>query len=291
MTTTVSAETLNAAQPPEPTVVVSSALPSVRRTKGRATWARPLLVFLAVLAGWYLASYVVLDEARRFLLPPPHEIFTEGFFQVQILSEILESLGRTAFVALVGLAAAIVIGIAWAVAMSQKRWIEEALFPYAVVLQCIPILALVPLIGFWFGFDYPARIIVCIMIALFPMVSNTLFGLQSVDKGQRELFQLQHASKWTVLTKLQFPAALPAIFAGMRISAGLAVVGAVVGDFFFRRGEPGLGTVISNYQSRVQSAELFAAIVTASLFGVVIFLLFGWLARRVVGRWYEVSTT
>ena len=80
------------------------------------------------------------------------------------------------------------------VAMSQARWVERSLFPYAVILQCIPILALVPLIGFWFGFDFPPRVIVCVMIALFPIVSNTLFGLQSVDRGQRELFQLQDAS-------------------------------------------------------------------------------------------------
>ena len=173
--------------------------------------------------------------------------------------------------------------------MSQARWIERSLFPYAVILQCIPILALVPLIGFWFGFDFPARVIVCVMISLFPIVSNTLFGLQSVDKGQRELFQLQKASRWTVLQKLEFPAALPAIFAGMRISAGLAVVGAIVGDFFFRRGEPGLGSLISNYQSRVQGPELFAAIIVASLFGVVVFLIFGWLGKLAVGRWYDYS--
>ncbi|WP_291049892.1 ABC transporter permease [Herbiconiux sp.] len=259
--------------------------------KKSATWVPPVLVALGIIAIWYLVSYVVLDDKRRFLLPPPHEVFTEAFFQPDVFSDIMVALGRTAVVALVGLAIAMIIGIGWAIAMSQARWIERSTFPYAVILQCIPILALVPLIGFWFGFDYPARIIVCVMIALFPMVSNTLFGLQSVDKGQRELFQLQKASRWTVLTKLEFPAALPAIFAGMRISAGLAVVGAIVGDYFFRRGEPGLGSLISNYQSRVQSAELFAAIITASLFGVLIFILFGWLGKRVVGKWYDFSAS
>ncbi|THG33304.1 ABC transporter permease [Naasia lichenicola] len=274
---------------------VASITPATSRTtsKGRSTarWARPTAVFGIVLALWYLASYVILDEQKRFLLPPPHAVFTDAFFQPGVFSEITQALGRTALVALVGLTLAIVIGVAWAVAMSQARWIEEALFPYAVVLQCIPILALVPLIGFWFGFDFPARVIVCLMIALFPMVSNTLFGLLSTDKGQRELFRLQHASKLTILMKLQFPAALPAIFGGLRISAGLAVVGAVVGDFFFRRGAAGLGAIISNYQSRVQSAPLFAAIVAASLFGVAIFLLFGWIARRAIGRWYDFSAT
>jgi NitT/TauT family transport system permease protein len=127
------------------------------------------------------------------------------------------------------------------------------------------------------------------MIALFPVVSNTLFGLQSADRSQLELFRMQKASRWTVLTKLQLPAALPAVFAGMRISAGLAVVGAIVGDFFFRRGTPGIGSLISNYQSRVESAELFAAIIAASLFGVVIFWLFGLITKFVVGAWYDVD--
>jgi NitT/TauT family transport system permease protein len=171
--------------------------------------------------------------------------------------------------------------------MSQGKWVETALFPYAVFLQCVPILALVPLIGFWFGFDLPARVIVCVMISLFPIVSNTLFGLQSVDPAQRELFRLQGASRWTVLTKLQLPAAAPAIFAGLRISAGLSVIGALVGDFFFQQGTPGLGALINQYQQTVASAELFAAIVVASLFGVLVFLFFGWMARLAIGKWYD----
>ncbi|WP_251044975.1 ABC transporter permease [Arthrobacter sp. ISL-5] len=248
-----------------------------------------MLVFLVLLGLWYAVSYLVLDEKRRFLMPPPDQVVTKGFLDPDVLGEILASLGQTAAVALAGLAAAIVIGMAWGIAMSQARWIERSLFPYAVILQCIPILALVPLIGFWFGFDFFSRTVVCVMIALFPVVSNTLFGLQSADRSQLELFRLQNASRWTVLTKLQLPAALPAVFAGMRISAGLAVVGAIVGDFFFRRGTPGIGSLISNYQSRVESAELFAAIITASLFGVVIFWLFGSISKFVVGAWYDVD--
>ncbi len=141
----------------------------------------------------------------------------------------------------VGLAIAIVIGVLWAIVMAQAKWAEQALFPYAVVLQCIPILALVPLIGALDGYGFKARVIVTMMIALFPMVSNTLFGLQSVDKGQRELFQLSGAGRLTVLRKLQLPAAMPSIFVGLRTSAGLAVIGAIVGDQFFQRGTPGLG--------------------------------------------------
>lgn len=249
----------------------------------------PLGVFALVVSLWYFVALVVLSERTRFLLPPPHTVVTT-MFDPAVLPELRSALMQSAAVSLTGLTVSVFLGIAWATAMAQAKWVERSLFPYAVVLQCIPILALVPLIGFWFGFGFPARVIVCIMISLFPIVSNTLFGLRSVDTAQRELFQLQQANRWTILRKLQFPAALPAIFAGMRISAGLSVVGAIVGDFFFRRGTPGLGSLISTYQSRVQGPELFAAITLAALFGVAVFIVFGWLQRRVVGRWHDVGT-
>ena len=143
------------------------------------------------------------------------------------------------------------------------------------------------MIGFTFGYDFPSRVVVAVMISLFPMVGNTLFGLQSVDRAHRELFSLQGASKWTILTKLELRQATPAIFAGLRISAGLSVVGAIVGDFFFQRGTPGIGALIAKYSARLNSAELYASVLVAALFGVVIFLFFGWLGRRAVGRWYD----
>ncbi|MEE4024996.1 ABC transporter permease [Gordonia sp. PKS22-38] len=246
----------------------------------------PLIVLLLVLGAWYLVSYAILDPDRRFLMPPPHKVITDGLFGPSA-QEMWEALGRTTVVALTGLAIAAAIGITWAVIMSQSRMMENALFPYAVILQCIPILALVPLVGFWFGFGFSARVFVCVLIALFPIVSNTLFGLKSVDRQMRDLFALHHPSRMTVLRKLEFPAALPAIFAGLRISAGLAVVGAIVGDFFFKQGNPGIGILIDNYRSRLQSEELFASIILASLLGVAVFWFFGWLGNRVVGRWYQ----
>ena len=257
-----------------------------RRTGRIAIWGPPLAVLAVFIGVWYLVALVILDPKRRFLLPAPHVVF--GVFgDEKTRADVAEALWNSATVALVGLAIAIAIGVLWAIAMSQARWVERSLFPYAVILQSIPILAVVPLIGFWFGYDFAARVIVCVLIALFPMVSNTLFGLQSVDRSQRELFKLQGASRWTILAKLEFPTATPAIFAGMRISAGLSVVGAIVGDFFFQRGTPGIGSLIAKYQSRLQSPELFASVIVAALFGVVIFTFFGWLARRAVGKWYD----
>ncbi|WP_255372644.1 ABC transporter permease [Corynebacterium sp. CNJ-954] len=246
----------------------------------------PLAVFGVVIAAWYAVSYLLLDESRRFLMPPPHEVITEGLFGPSA-DEMWQGLGQTTTVALTGLLIAVVIGVTWAVVMSQSRRAETALFPYAVFLQCIPVLALVPLVGFWFGFGFSARVFVCVLIALFPLVSNTLFGLKSVEPGMRDLFALHHPSRLTVLRKLELPAAMPSIFVGLRTSAGLSVVGAIVGDFFFKQGTPGIGVLLDNYRSRLQSPELFAAIILASLLGVVVFLIFGWIGNRVVGRWYS----
>jgi NitT/TauT family transport system permease protein len=278
--------------PAAPLDATPDVAPEERAPWWRTAVARTVPIVLAVLgiaAIWYLLSYVVLPPSQRFLLPPPHQAFGVALSNPNIAVPMFEALWRNILVAIIGLAIATVVGVGWATLMAQWSWAEKILYPYAVILQTIPILALVPLIGFWFGFDFFARVIVSVLIALFPMVSNTLFGLQSVDAGQRELFTLQRASRWIVLKKLEFPAALPAIFAGMRISAGLAVVGAIVGDFFFQRGTPGIGALISKYTARLDSDALFAAILLASLFGVVVFWFFGWLGKRVVGKWYDFA--
>ncbi|MEU5693245.1 ABC transporter permease subunit [Actinosynnema sp. NPDC020468] len=246
-----------------------------------------LVVFVVVLVCWHVVSTVVLSPARRFLLPAPHEVLLVGFLDPDNLSDLLAALGRSALVAVLGLVIAAALGVGLAVLMSQARWVEQAVYPYAVVLQTVPILALVPLFGFWFGFGFPSRVLVCVLIALFPVVANTLLGLKSASAGLHDLLTLHRAGRVRRLLVLQFPAALPALFTGLRISAGLSVIGAVVGDFFFKQGEPGIGVLIDLYRQRLQSEQLFAAVLLSSAFGVVVFWLFGALARRAVGSWHE----
>jgi NitT/TauT family transport system permease protein len=252
-----------------------------------SSWVPPFVVFLAVIGLWYAVSYLLLTQDRRFLVPPPHWVVQVGFLDWFNLQELLDALLLSARVAFLGLGIAIVVGVTLAVAMSQARWVERSLYPYAVILQTIPILALVPMFGFWFGFGLTSRVLVCVLIALFPIIANTFFGLQSVNQEQHDLFTLHGAGRLTRLRKLQFPAALPSIFTGLRISAGLSVIGAIVGDFFFKQGEPGIGILIDLYRARLQSEQLFAAVVLSSLLGVVVFWFFGFLARRVVGGWHE----
>jgi NitT/TauT family transport system permease protein len=271
---------------PGATPATARLVPSGRR-RWLSHWGPPFVVLLLMIGLWYAISYLLLDPQRRFLLPPPHAVLQVGFLDPFNLQELLEALWLSARVAMVGLGIAIVIGVLVAIAMSQARWVERSLYPYAVILQTIPILALVPLFGFWFGFGLSSRVLVCVLIALFPIIANTLFGLRSVEQDHHDLFTLHNAGRLTRLWKLQLPAALPSIFTGLRISAGLSVIGAIVGDFFFKQGEPGIGILIDLYRSRLQSEQMFAAIILSSLFGVIVFWFFGFLARRIVGGWHQ----
>jgi NitT/TauT family transport system permease protein len=249
----------------------------------------PLVVGVAIIGIWYFVSYVILDPDRRFLLKPPHEVWKVGFADGDNLSYMLNALWTTAQVAFWGLLAAIGLGFLLAIVMSQSKLIERAVFPYAVVLQAIPILAIVPLIGFWFGYGFSSRVFVCIIIALFPIIVNTLFGLLSAEQGMHDLFTLHKASRITRLRRLMFPAALPAIFAGLRISAGLSVIGAIVGDFFFGQGEVGLGQILKRFAAKLQGEQLLAAVIVSSVLGVSVFLVFGWISNRAVGKWAAES--
>jgi NitT/TauT family transport system permease protein len=247
----------------------------------------PVAVAGVIIGIWYAISELVLTQYQRFMLPPPHRVLEVGFLTWSNFTVLMSALRLTAEVTFCGLAISMVAGIGAAVLMSQAKWVENALYPWAVVLQTIPILALTPFLSFFFGFSLTSRIIVAVIIAFFPIVSNTLFGLQAAERGTHDLFTLHKAGRWTRLWKLQFPAALPAMFTGFRVSAGLAVIGAIVGEFFFKQGQPGLGTNMSVYTSLLEGEQLWASVLTASALGIVVFVFFGWLGRRVVGRWYQ----
>jgi len=261
--------------------------------------AAPAAVFAVVVGVWYLLSWrllpVVLGRGsgpevaarlRGTLLPYPHDVVASALLDPANLAELLSGLWLDVRLAFGGLAISIVVGVGAAVGMSQAKWVERSFYPYAIFLQTVPILALVPLIGLWFGFGLTARIFVTAMISLFPIITNTLFGLLSADRGLHDLFTLHTSSRWARLVKLQLPASLPAMFTGFQISAGLAVIGAIVGDFFFGRGEKGLGNLIQLYVNRLRPEMLFGALLFSTVLGLTVFLGFGWLRTRLTG-WHE----
>ena len=246
-----------------------------------------MVLGICVLGAWYTISYIVLDEDRRFLLTPLHRVLQVGFLDWENFSRILEGLWLSGRVALIGLAIAILIGVLLATMMSQAKAVERAVFPYMVTVQAIPILALVPLIGMWWGYGQMSRVIVCVIISLFPIIVNTLFGLHSVSPAMHDMFTLHRAGRLMRLRKLMFPAALPAMFSGFRISAGLSVIGAIVGDFFFGQGPVGLGQLLQIYANYLQGEELIATLIVSSALGIIVFWSFGLLRRLVIGKWYD----
>lgn len=249
----------------------------------------PAVVLVLVVAAWWGYALVGLEPLKRFLLPTPDRVVTVGLLDPANVGQLLAALGSTASVALTGLAISILLGSGVALLMSQAVWVERAVFPWAVVLQTIPILAIVPLIGFWFGYGFPSRVLVCVLIALFPIITSTLFGLQSADRAHRELFQLGGATRRATIAKLLIPSALPSVLTGWRTSAGMAVTGAVVGDYFFRQSGAGIGRLLDLYTARLQSEQLFAGVLLTSLFGLIVFWVFGLFGRALVGSWHDAG--
>ena len=246
----------------------------------------PIIVFGLIIGAWYFVSDVILVPRQQFMLPQPHDV-VKVYFNGGFMSELMQALRYTTEEAIIGLFISSVLGIGLATLMSQAKWIEQSIYPWAVVLQSVPILALTGVLSFFFGFSLTSRVIVCVLISFFPMISNTLFGLQSADRAMHDLFTLHHANRFTRLWKLQFRAALPAIFAGLRVAAGLSVIGAIVGDIFFKQGNAGIGTLLSTYTSYLEGDRLFAGIGLSCALAIVLFLLCGWASRLVVGSWYN----
>ena len=276
----------------EPPVHVDfDAPPVIKPPREWSTIIGPVVVFVLFIGFW---EYMHRDGMRRFLekkpslLPSPVTVIDQAFLDKRVRGQLLEGLGWTSYAAFVGLGITIVIGMSLAVLMARAVWLERSIYPYLVALQATPVLAIVPIIYSIFGGGMESRIYVCVMISIFPIVTNTLFGLTSVDAAQHDLFTLRNAGSFTRLFKLQFPAAMPAIFTGFRISAGLAVIGAIVGEQFFRQGQkPGIGIVMEQFRQKLRYPAMFGGLIIAALLGITVFFVFSRLAKLVVGHWHE----
>jgi len=262
--------------------------------KPRREWntvVGPIVVFFLFIGFW---EYMHRDGMRRLLdkkgslLPSPVTVIDQAFLDSGVRGKLIEGLGWTTYAAGIGLAITIALGMALAVLMARAVWLERSIYPYLVALQATPVLAIVPIIYSIFGGGMSSRIYVCVMISIFPIVTNTLFGLTSVDASQHDLFTLRNAGSFTRLFKLQFPAAMPAIFTGFRISAGLAVIGAIVGEQFFRQGQkPGIGIVMEQFRQKLRYPAMYGGLLIAAALGISVFFLFSWIAKLVVGHWHE----
>ncbi|MDF1625897.1 MAG: ABC transporter permease [Parvibaculaceae bacterium] len=245
----------------------------------------PLLVGIGLLIFWEFA--VTVTQTPSFVLPAPSEIGTALW---ENFGSLMGSAWVTLRITLLAFALATFGGVALAVLFSQSRLVERALFPYAIILQVTPVVAIAPLVLIWVGFDNvnTALLILAWIVAFFPVLSNTVLGLRSVDRNLMDLFTLYGASRTQRLFALQLPAALPYILGGMKISGGLALIGAVVAEFVAGSGTgTGLAWRIIEAGNRLQVPTMFAALLLLSLVGVLIFFALSVLEHLVLRSWHE----
>ncbi|MGH3691417.1 MAG: ABC transporter permease [Microbacterium sp.] len=245
----------------------------------------PSVVFLIFIGIWSLLSTTVYGD-QNFLLPRPWQVVSAAWAE---RADLLSALGITFVESAAGFGAAIVVGVGAAILMSQAKMIERSLYPYAIMLQTVPVVAVAPIIVLWFGFNQRSVIVVSFIISLFPIINSTLLGLLSTDRTQLDLFRLHRAGRPTRFLKLQLPAAMPSIVSGLRISAGLSVIGAIVGEFIIGSGgtEGGLGVKIIFAQARLDTDLMFAEVLAATLLGFSFFIVVSYLGWLFLHTWHE----
>ncbi|MBW4425006.1 MAG: ABC transporter permease [Nostoc desertorum CM1-VF14] len=265
----------------------------IRRTESQKTSSKffsaevlaPMVVGIIALLLWDI--FVRITHLPPYILPGPLLVFKT---LITDWNELFPSLLITLQITVVAFIAAAISGLLMAILFTQSKWIERSFFPYAVILQTTPIVAIAPLIILWLKNNTFAALVVCAwIVAFFPIVSNTTLGLNSVDRNLLNLFQLYKASRWQTLLYLRLPSAMPYFLSGLKISGGLALIGAVVAEFVAGTGGAKSGIayriLISSYN--LQIPRMFAALFLTTGLGVLIFVSLSALSDLILSKWHE----
>ena len=255
-----------------------------RRRERRARVLAPLVVGLVVLSGWDI--FVRVNEVPPYILPGPLLVLRS---LVDDWGTLWPSLLITVEITVLALAVATFGGLLLAVLFAQSKWIELSFFPYAVVLQVTPVIAIAPLILIYVDNVHAALLICAWIVAFFPILSNTTLGLNSADHNLLALFRLYGATRWQTLRHLRLPSAMPYFLAGLRIAGGLSLIGAIVAEFAAGSAGTASGLAYRILESgyRLEIPRMFAALLLISLTGIVIFLAFTLLQHLVLRRWHD----
>ncbi|MDJ0515859.1 MAG: ABC transporter permease [Trichodesmium sp. MO_231.B1] len=245
----------------------------------------PIILGIIVLLTWEISVRVM--NIPPYLLPGPILVVKT---MIEEWNPLFTSLLITIKITVVALAVAVVSGVLISMLFAQNKLIERSLFPYAVILQTTPIVAIAPLIIIWLRDNTFAALILCAwIVAFFPIISNTTLGLNSIDKNLSDMFKLYGASRWQTLIYLRFPSALPYFLGGLRISGGLALIGAVVAEFVAGTGgaRSGIAYQILMSSYNLQIPRMFAALFLTTGLGIAIFVLFTFLSDFLLKDWHE----
>ncbi|MGM0881564.1 MAG: ABC transporter permease [Bacillota bacterium] len=262
--------------------------PTSESYKSRLAWLKtvlpPIVAFVIFIGGWEL--FCRLAEMKPYLLPKPSDIVRAAS---ENAANLWVSVYTTITEAVLGFLLSVVLGVGFAIILASSKLVERSVYPYAIIMQTIPIVAIAPIIVIWFGAGINAIVIITFLIGFFPMLSNTLIGLNSTDHNMKNLFYLYNASPLQSMFRLRLPSALPYIVAGLKISCTLAVIGAIVGEYIagIGGGQGGLGYAITVAASRLRTAYLFACGFSASLLGITFFLLVNAFSKWMLSSWHE----
>jgi NitT/TauT family transport system permease protein len=244
----------------------------------------PFIVFFVALLTWELT--VRINQIPHYILPAPTLIAKTLWDN---LGSLMTSWVYTMKITFGALVLAVLGGVALAMLFALNKWVELCLFPFAIVLQVTPIVAIAPLILIFIDSTTAALLLCAWIVAFFPILSNTVVGLRSADHNLRDLFSLYRATPWQTLRHLLIPSAMPYFIAGLKIAGGLSLIGAVVAEFTAGAAgkETGLASRILEASFRTEIPKMFAALVLVSLTGILIFLVFNLISKLVLGSWHE----
>ena len=280
--------TIDPAAPSEtPPIVIDAEEAARLRTEKLSRigkWVLPILVFVLVIGGWQWL--VTANEIPHYILPGPFLVWKTLIQDFGILAQ---SWLVTLTVTGLALTLAIVFGGGLAILFTQSKWIEMSFFPYAVVLQVTPIVAIAPLIFIYVDSKIAGLLICAWIVAFFPILSNTTLGLNSADHNLRDLFKVYGATRWQTLRYLQLPAALPYFLGGLRIAGGLSLIGAVVAEFVAGSGGIGSGLAFRILESsyRLNMPRMFAALSLIVVTGIAIYLILSYVTWMLLRKWHE----
>lgn len=245
----------------------------------------PGVTAVVIVGTWAILAATVFGD-RNFLLPRPADVLKVA---IEERSFLWTASWATFTKVVYAFCLAALIGITSAAVLSQSRLLTRSIYPYAVILQTVPILAVAPIILLWFSYGRTSIVIIAVMISFFPIFSNTLAGLASTDQNQLDLCRLHRVGRLRTLFTLRFPSATPSIAAGLRISAGMAVIGSLVGEYLVGQGgaRGGLGVAIIVSQAQLRTALLFAEAALATILGLFVFFVVDTVASRALRNWHE----
>jgi NitT/TauT family transport system permease protein len=278
-----SADTEPAGVPPVAPAPVApqAAMPHPTRRRRTLHTAWPIALSLVVfLAAWQLVVYVT--GYPSFILPGPYTVL-ERFVKAWLEGLMWQHTAQTLVEILLGFALGATIALVAGVMLARSRLAERLLSPYIVAAQATPVLALAPLIALWFGTGLVSKLVITTLIVFFPVAVATMVGVRSVDPRLLEMARSFRATSWQTVSRVEIPAALPAILGGMRVGITLAVIGAIVAEW--AGGEKGLGVLINMARGSMFDIPLmFATLLTLALIGVSLYLLMVLIERRLVGE-------